>query len=102
MQEFAIWMSAQRTGEISWLDTFPLTSFCDDEDTQSIDLTPIFVDVGSGMGHQCLALRDRLPNLKGRIIMQDLVTVLKRAAPIEGVTQMAHDFWSEQQPVKGE
>ena len=62
--------------------------------------TPLFVDVGGGVGHQCLALVTRFPSLKGRVILQDLPAVLARAAPLKGVDFMAHDFWTEQ-PVQG-
>ena len=90
-------MSAQRAGQRSWLETFSPDRF----PLSSSDLeTPLFVDVGGGVGHQCLALRSRFPDLKRRIILQDLPDVLARAAPVEGVERMAHDIWTEQ-PVRG-
>ena len=43
-----------------------------------------------------------MPNLEGRIVMQDLATVLAREAPVEGIEQMPHGFWLEPQPIQGE
>ena len=97
MRDFAMWMSAQRTGKRSWLDAFPLELLRDKEGSLS---TPLFVDVGGGIGHQCIALKARLPGLTRRIILQDLPTVLSRAQSAPGIEHMPHDFWDEQ-PVRG-
>ena len=76
MHDFALWMSAQRTGKSSWLDAFPVETL----DAKGGDLgTPLFVDVGGGVGHQCLALKGQIPGLTRRIILQDLSTVLAAA-----------------------
>nr|UZP47903.1 putative O-methyltransferase [Cladonia uncialis subsp. uncialis] len=93
MHDFALWMSTQRKGQKSWLDVFPLDAGEDDKAGQN---TPLFVDVGGGMGHQCLALKSRHPSLKRRIILQDLPTVLAKAGPVEGIEHMPHDLWEEQ------
>lgn len=34
----------------------------------------MMVDVGGGAGHQCLALREAFPNLKGKMLVQDIVS----------------------------
>ena len=90
-------MFAQRTGKRSWLDVFPLELLRDDESDPGAAL---FVDVGGGIGHQCLALKARIPGLTRRVILQDLPMVLARAEPAAGVKRMPHDFWAEQ-PVRG-
>ena len=91
------WMTAQREGQKIWLDVFPF------EDQLCYGVTPdtpLLVDVGGGVGHQCIALKTRLPHVLGRIILQDLPEVVAQAIPMEGVEPMAYDFWKPQ-PVKG-
>jgi demethylsterigmatocystin 6-O-methyltransferase len=64
------------------------------------------VDVGGGFGHQCVALQARYPELRGRLVLQDLPQALEHlppplAAQLGGVVeQMAHDVFQEQ-PVRG-
>ncbi|KAL5347912.1 hypothetical protein ACLOAV_007323 [Pseudogymnoascus australis] len=61
---------------------------------------PFFVDVGGGHGHQCVQLREKHPNLHGRIILQDLPQAVDKLPPIDGVTITAQDFF-EKQAVEG-
>lgn len=62
--------------------------------------TPVFVDVGGGIGSQCANFKTKLPSLPGRVILQDLPVVLEHALDTKGVEISAHNFWTEQ-PVKG-
>ncbi|KAF7187075.1 O-methyltransferase lepI [Pseudocercospora fuligena] len=39
----------------------------------------LFVDIGGGMGHQCLELRKAHPTLKGRFVLEDVPAVLEMA-----------------------
>lgn len=67
---------------------------------------PIFVDVGGAMGHQCIAIRERYPELTNhRVVLQEQDFVVKQveAQPLPGfknVEVMAYDFFTPQ-PVKG-
>ena len=61
---------------------------------------PILVDLGGGLGHQCIALRERFPQLKGRVILQDIPQTLAHAIPHNGVEVMVQDFF-ELQVIKG-
>ena len=88
------WMAGQRWGQKTWLDVF---SFEEELFSRISDpTTPVFVDVGGGIGHQCAALLSKFPQLKGRIILQDLLPVLQNALRTEGVEVMPHDFWTLQ------
>ena len=89
-------MAAQRKGEPSWLDVFPLERLV----KETSPTAPVFVDVGGGVGHQCVALVERLPQLVGRVVVQDLAAVIANAAPHPRVEYLAHDFWYPQ-PVTG-
>lgn len=56
------------------------------------------VDVGGGQGHIMGEVRKQNPGLKGRIIVQDLQSVLDAApdGPPEGVEFMGHDMFKPQ------
>lgn len=100
--DFGIWMMALR-GQTKWLDVLDFEALVkgDGSDDAVIDAeTPLFVDVGGGIGSQCAIFKERLPNLPGRVILQDLPVVLQHALTTEGVEILAHNFWCEQ-PIKG-
>ena len=81
---------------MSWLSVFPFedeTADCDSNDV-------VFVDVGGGIGHQCKELKEKYPNLKGRVIVQDLEHAISRRLEYPGVEGIVHDFFDEQ-PIKG-
>lgn len=50
--------------------------------------------------HTYMALREKYPDIPGRVILQDLPATVERALPTPGVENMAHDFF-QPQPVKG-
>lgn len=81
-----------------WLDAF---DFRDEFGAGLTDDDVAFVDIGGSIGHQCEALRRRHPNLKGRVILQDLPDVIENALPVPGMEKMSHNYL-EEQPIKGE
>ncbi|KAI4162077.1 MAG: hypothetical protein LQ342_004247 [Letrouitia transgressa] len=85
-------MSVPREGD--WLDVAPF------QDVSVESERALFVDVGGSIGHQCARLKQKFPDLKGRIVLQDLEETIKNAPPIEGVEMMSHDFFKAQ-PIKG-
>jgi demethylsterigmatocystin 6-O-methyltransferase len=89
-------MQASHGDRKSWLDTFRFEQLCQNSNPE----TPIFVDVGGGIGHQCAELKARLPDIQGRVILQDLSPAVQHALSTEGVENMVIDFWHEQ-PIKG-
>lgn len=61
-------MAAQREGLPTFLDVMNF----EEEFAQGADsTTPMFVDIGGELGHQCVSLRQRYPTLPGRVILQD-------------------------------
>lgn len=89
-------MAAQRHGMPTWLDAYPV-------ETTSRHLNPeepLFVDVGGGLGHQCIALRQRFPQLSGKVILQDIPQTLAHAIHHDKVEIQEQDFF-EPQAVKG-
>ena len=94
--DFNLWMEANHSTHKTWLDVFQFDKLCQGSDPE----TPIFVDVGGGIGHQCAALKAKYPSLKGRVILQDLPMAIEHSLPMEGVEKTGFDFWGEQ-PIKG-
>ncbi|KAJ5580532.1 o-methyltransferase domain-containing protein [Penicillium hetheringtonii] len=83
-----------------WTEGFELL----DTEVNKIPSTPaepcervFFVDVGGGHGHQSVLLRQKYPNLLGRLVLQDLPSVVKDLK-IEGVSIQPYNFF-ERQPV---
>jgi hypothetical protein len=94
---FMQWVHLSRAGLPTWLDTFP---FNDVVGQNSSKETILFVDVGSALGHQSLLLRERFPNLPGRVIIQDQKQVIDMAQPSNDIEAQVYDFFTPQ-PVKG-
>ena len=95
MQDFGLWMGSVHDGQKNWLG---VCNFKDLIQGSKPD-TPIFVDIGGGLGHQC-ALLKTVSGLVGRVILEDLAIAIEHSLPMEGVEKIAFDFWSEQ-PIKG-
>ncbi len=67
---------------------------------QDFESDVLIVDVGGGRGDVLEDLRAHRPDLKGRMIFQDLPEVFAGQKEIAGVEAMAHDFLTPQ-PIKG-
>ena len=93
---FNQWMAAQRHGMPTWLDVYPVEEMVRKASPEE----PLFVDVGGGIGHQCIALRERHPYLNGKVILQDMPQTLAHAIHHEKVETMTQDLF-EPQAVQG-
>lgn len=94
---FMQWVHLSRAGLPVWLDAFPFEQTIGQNTDKD---TVIFVDVGSALGHQSIMLRERLPNLPGRIIIQDTAQVMGMVQPSHDIEPQVYDFFTPQ-PVKG-
>ena len=57
----------------------------------------LLVDVGAGSAHIVSALRSSMPDLPGRLVAQDLATVINSVPNVpHDVEKQVHDFFSEQ------
>lgn len=97
LQLFMMWMALNREGLPTWLDAFPF----DKEVAQnSTPETVLFVDIGSALGHQSIELRQRFPDIPGKVIIQDLPHVIAGWKPSHEIEAMEYDFFTPQ-PVRG-
>lgn len=81
-----------------WLDVYPI-----EEKIQNLGANqPVFVDVGGGVGHQSVLLRERLPlsRVGNKVILEDLPATLQQAIQHDGVECAAQDFF-QPQAIKG-
>ena len=94
---FHRFMEAQFASLPTWLDAV------DFEAEMGKDLTGndvAFVDVGGGNGQQCASLKEKFPQMNGRVVLQDRPEVLDKALSVDGMEKMSYDYLTEQ-PVKG-
>ncbi|KIM98593.1 hypothetical protein OIDMADRAFT_43492 [Oidiodendron maius Zn] len=89
---FNQYMAVQRLGMPTWLDVYPWQAKAKG---LKLDQT-LFVDLGGGIGHQSLALREKLPELPNKIILQDIPVTLRHAIKHPGIEVIAHDFFQPQ------
>lgn len=91
------WVHLSRAGLPTWLDTFPFEEVVAQKSDKN---TVLFVDVGSALGHQSILLRERFPNLPGRVIIQDTPQVIGMMKPSHEIELQIYNFFTPQ-PVKG-
>lgn len=94
---FHRFMEAQFASLPTWLDA---VDFAAEVGQNLSDEDVAFVDVGGGNGQQCALLKKKVPELKGRVVLQDRPPVLEKALSVEGMEKMSYDYLTEQ-PVKG-
>lgn len=98
-----LFMKGRREGCASWLDFYPFAeeilagSKCEENSVT-------VVDVGGGLGHGLLEICKRIPEIHGRLILQDFPKTVQQAVADVGTKDkfepMAHDFFSPQ-PIHG-
>lgn len=79
------------------LDAYPF----ENELTNASPDAPLVVDVGGGYGHLLQELKNRLPQVKGKMVLEDLPETVKGAVEMENVDIVPYDFFAEEQPVQG-
>ncbi|TGJ76805.1 hypothetical protein E0Z10_g10834 [Xylaria hypoxylon] len=99
IQAFNNYMSAYRAGTPSWVDPgfYPVADRL--IDGFNSDYSDAFlVDIGGGKGHDLHELKEKHPNIPGRLILQDRQVVISTVG--SGIFEaMSHDFFAAQ-PIK--
>lgn len=91
-------MEGGRDKAAHWADWFPVQKqILDDSSTDG----PLVVDIGGGRGHDIIGFKERFPSTAGRLVLEDLPTVIENIqTPDKDVQIIKHDFFSPQ-PIKG-
>ncbi|OLN83353.1 Demethylsterigmatocystin 6-O-methyltransferase 3 [Colletotrichum chlorophyti] len=100
--QFAQHMGAYRQGRPSWMDegVFPVKKRLIDGFDQA-GSGVLLVDIGGSFGHDIDEFRRKHPHAPGRLIVQDLPSVIDQIEKLdEKIERMGHDFFNEQ-PIKG-
>lgn len=93
---FNDFMAFRRQPELSWLTVYPVQEMAHDIGAEK----PLYVNIGGGVGHQCAQFKEKYPDIKGRVILQDLRHSIEKALPTPGVENMSYDFF-DPQPIHG-
>ena len=85
-------ISRMNRGE-EWFKFYPI-----EEKLQVLsDQHPALVDIGGGLGHDLITLQRNFPNLRGRLVLQDLAIVINEIKDLPfGIEAMAYDFFTPQ------
>lgn len=106
LTRFNSFMEGQRADRPYWADWFPVRDRILNLPDMSAD-RPLLVDLGGGRGHDLLEFRQRFPDAPGKLVLEDLPSVIdevrgaqdRNAGKIDAVP---YDFFATQQPVLGE
>jgi hypothetical protein len=86
-------MGISRMGQVDWTEFYPVEERLQVDSPERTAL----VDIGGGVGHDVAALKSKLPNLKGKLVFEDLPAVVHEAKETpEGIIGVGHDFFQPQ------
>jgi O-methyltransferase domain len=89
-------ISHRRRGQ-NWFSFFPVEEKLPVQNPSDV----LIVDVGGSQGGDIKAFHEAFPHLTGRLVLQDLLVVVKECKDLpEGIEVMSYDFFTPQ-PVKG-
>ena len=95
-------MAGYAQGRPKWMDVdfYPVAERVG-KDLRCNDTSTIIVDVGGGMGHDLRELKAKHPNLRSRLVLQDLPETINEIEHAgEGIEATVHGFLTPQ-PIRG-
>ncbi|KAL8998312.1 MAG: hypothetical protein Q9169_002626 [Polycauliona sp. 2 TL-2023] len=100
LEDCNAFMKGRREGSASWLQFYPFAEIILAHAGAEPEAV-LVVDVGGGLGHGLVEIKEKFPKIKGRLILQDLPKTIEQAGTDEGIFEsMAHDFFTSQ-PIQG-
>ena len=100
LNNFNSWMAGQREGREGWLEFYDFEKEIIDGFEKGKGEGTLVVDIGGARGHELQAIRQKFPNLPGRLILQDLPETVKQAPTDVGFEPQVHDFFTPE-PIIG-
>jgi hypothetical protein len=91
-------MGISRMGQADWFDFYPV----EEKLKVTSPTDTVLVDIGGGAGHDVIAFRKKFPTLPGKLIFEDLPSVVESGSAngllqgIEGIEGVGHDFFQPQ------
>lgn len=104
MTRFNNFMEGQRADRLHWGDWFQVQEHIIDGASTDFNRA-LVVDIGGGRGHDLMLFKKKFPNAPGKLVLEDLSSVIDEAAPeldAAGIEGVKYDFFKEPNPVKGE
>ena len=96
---FSTFMTCHKKGRPEFAEVFPVQSRIVDGLEKS-EGAVTFIDIGGGLGQEIAMLRQMVPDLPGRTILQETPELVKQFPGTEGIEIMEHDFFTPQ-PIHG-
>jgi hypothetical protein len=97
-RKFGAMMSVEAAGKPMWADygAYPVRERLGGANDDEV----LVVDIGGGAGHDLLAFQAKYPDLKGRLVLQDVQYVVDQVPDkLNGIETMVHDF-NKPQPIE--
>lgn len=95
---FNSYMSSRREGKPVWFDVYSVERLLDGA-TSSCPEAVFLVDIGGNQGHDLIKFHTRYPAVPGRLILQDLPTIVSGAQKHPGIETIGYSFL-DPQPIK--
>ena len=100
MQNFNTYMTGNQSKRATWLDWYPIEERLL-KDHRANDDAVLMVDIAGGRGHYLLAFRDKFPDAKGRLVLQEVPEMIDDAEDLHpSIERMKYDMF-ELQPIEG-
>ncbi|KAL4985698.1 S-adenosyl-L-methionine-dependent methyltransferase [Aspergillus falconensis] len=103
LTRFNNFMEGQRANRVHWGDWFPVHERILAGADKNAE-RPLLVDIGGGRGHDLMLFQKRFPDAPGKLVLEDLPSVIDEAAPelkACGIEGIKYDFFNAPNPVKG-
>ncbi|MCJ1250148.1 hypothetical protein MMC30_007374 [Trapelia coarctata] len=96
---FSTFMTCHKRGRPEFPEVFPVDAKLVDGFQPSKEAV-LFVDVGGGLGQEIVTLKQMVPNLPGRTILQEIPEMVESFPGTDGIEIMEHSFFNPQ-PIHG-
>ena len=96
---FSTFMTCHKKGRPEFPEVFPVEKELIAEFKNEKEAV-VFVDIGGGLGQEISTLRQMVPNLPGRTILQEVPEMVQSFPGTEGIEVMEYDFFKPQ-PIQG-
>ena len=97
MSNFNDLMMGQRMNRIEWFNFADVDIILLNGFGETTENATLLVDVGGGRGHDLEAFRNRFPDAKGSLILQDLPPVIDDIKELHSnIVRMKYDFFTPQ------
>ncbi|KAL4892622.1 S-adenosyl-L-methionine-dependent methyltransferase [Aspergillus ambiguus] len=103
LTRFNDFMEGHRANRPHWGDWYPVQERIIDGAVKD-PRRALLVDIGGGRGHDLMLFRDRFPDAPGKLVLEDLPSVVDEATQTwkaAGIEAIKHDFFKEPNPVRG-